>query len=80
MVELEGGRVVAFGSQYALNKIVKNAIYPSKLKNELDLMELIGASRLKNVDDVKLGLQRQVRLTEEKWVCVTVKVVVLTET
>ena len=62
MVELEGGRVVAFGSQYALNKIVKNAIYPSKLKNELDLMELIGASRLKNVDDVKLGLQRQVRL------------------
>tara|TARA_R100001510_G_scaffold57757_1_gene67526 strand:- start:11449 stop:16440 length:4992 start_codon:yes stop_codon:yes gene_type:complete len=65
MVELEGGRVVAFGSEYAVNKITKNARYPSKLKNELDFMELIGASRLKNVDEVTLGLQRQVRAVEK---------------
>jgi hypothetical protein len=64
MVELEGGRVLAFGSQYAINKIVKNAKYPSKLKNELDFMELIGASRLKDADDVQLGLQNLIRRTE----------------
>ncbi len=66
MVKLENGRVVAFGSKYSINKkaTTKNARYSSELKDELDFLKILGASRLKNADDTKLGLSNAIRKQE----------------